>query len=120
MKRILEIILVKHGYGNTTQNKGLIIENGFMDVPPVKPQPEMLEFTESARKENRIILLYAGTGTLTSPSESVGKNKALDRFMNVLSGSPELSKRYALALQGVIKNATNYFSEVKTQLKFLV
>jgi len=120
MKRALETVFIKHGYGTAILNKGLIIENGFMDVALVKPQPEVLEFSLMARKEKRIILLYAGTGSLATRNNPAGGNKALDRFMSVLSENLEISKKYALILQGVIKNSTNYFSEVKTLLKYLI
>ncbi len=41
-----------------------IVENGFNNVEDTPPQNEIVEFVKNARNNNKVILYYAGTGSV--------------------------------------------------------
>ena len=102
------------------KRKIMIVENGYSDVEFKEPQREFKNFVEKARLENRIIILYAGTGVLDITNSKLGKNKKLNCFVDLLTNDKYLSEKYALILQGVIKNTDDYFLNLQTKLKYLI
>lgn len=118
MKKHAERILTKY-IMQTGKNKIHIIENGFVDIIPVEPQPEIVEFYQKAREEGRIIIVYAGTGVLNTKEIASSKNKTLNNLVDIMVSDPVLSSKYALIIQGVVKNSENYFNEIETKLMHL-
>ena len=101
-------------------NKGRIIENGFAERTADKPQEEMARFVEKVRQENRILIMYAGTGRIADPEERLKGSKTLNCLIDPLLQDPELAKRFALVLQGVIQNSDTFFRNVNSELEYLV
>jgi hypothetical protein len=101
-------------------NKFYIIENGYADVDIVKPQTEIELFIKTAKKNNKIVIIYAGTGILNDFNKHTERSKTLNCFVDLLVTDPYLSNKYALIIQGVVKNAGKYFQSAKTDLSYLV
>ena len=115
MYNAVNSLLVKYSMVNN-KNKFQIIENGFDYVKVVKPQSEIEVFVNKARKENRIVLVYAGTGSLDDDQK---KGKKLNYFVDILVSDRYLSNKYALVIQGVVKNSKKHFENLKTSLMYL-
>lgn len=108
-------LLLKYSYEN--KNNSLIVENGFNEVTEITPQEEIIKFIENARNENKIVLFYAGTGSINTRGK---KGKALNHFLDILTDDPYLSRKYSLIIQGVVKNVNEYFNNIETALDVLV
>ena len=120
MKKVLITSAEKNNHININENKYLIVENGYSAVGLKEPQIEFKKFVEKAHQANKIVILYAGIGILETFENGFGKNKTLNCFIDILANDPYLSEKYALILQGVIKNTNDYFRNLKTKLCYLI
>ena len=75
MHAAVKQLLQKYEY--EIKDNCLVIENGFNNVENTSAQKEIIEFAEKARNSNKVILYYAGTGSVNIHGK---KGKALKSF----------------------------------------
>lgn len=119
MKKYIESEYNRFGLDKNTTNKIKIVENGFVKVCECSPQSEIVDFYNKAKNQNRIVIIYAGTGVLYDRGNTTSKNKSLNNLVDLLVSDPILSKKFALIIQGVVKNSEHYFKTINTELMSL-
>ncbi|MFW5720995.1 MAG: hypothetical protein ACOCWW_01265 [Bacteroidota bacterium] len=98
-------------------NDIFVVENGYIDLEEVPPQSDFENFILSSRKDDRIVLVYAGTGAITGDlSCSVAKNITL--LFEVLSRVPIFRKGFSLVVQGNVKVNPQYLKSLHPELNF--
>jgi hypothetical protein len=105
---------------NLSEERCLIVENGFAETAELPPQREAAEFVDRARSEGRIVLIYAGTGSLAERRNRYKGNKTLNCFVDPLLEDPSLGSKFALIMQGVINNGREFFEGVHGELEYLL
>ncbi len=103
---------------NFTDSKFHLIENGFIEQEKVAVDPEVASFAQQAREEGRIVMYYAGTGSLIGIQDFEGVYKDLTFIFDVFSKNPEIAKKYALIIQGKVQVNLDYLKKLKTKLSF--
>ncbi len=102
------------------EEKYILMENGYTLVDKIKPQKEIEDFVKEAKSFNKLVLIYAGTGELLENVDGYRKNKTLNCIVDTLSNDEELNRRFALIIQGEVKNTQEYFSKISGELMVLV
>jgi len=100
------------------ESKVEIVENGYIEQEPVAPQKEVVEFINQSKKEGRIVLYYAGTGSVIGLHKFDGVYKDLTFIFDVFQNNPEIAKKYALVIQGKVQVNLDYLKKLKTSLSF--
>ena len=112
MKEALKNNFSDSEWKNISQ-KTEIIENGYAEVKDLPPQRIIKNFEKRVKKENKILLYYAGTGEFETENISYQNNKTLNCFVDVLVNDKKIAGKFALIIQGAVKNAENYFNNYR-------
>jgi FkbM family methyltransferase len=99
-------------------NKFHLVENGFIEQPPTSVQPEIADFSSKAKAQGKIILYYAGTGSVVGRQNFEGVYKDLTFIFDVFEENPEIAKQFALIVQGKIQVFDEYIDSLNTELDY--
>ncbi len=99
-------------------DKFYLIENGFIEQPPTQIQPEIADFASKAKAQGKIILYYAGTGSVVGLQKFDGVYKDLTFIFDVFEKNPEIAKQFALVIQGKVQVFDEYINSLNTELDY--
>lgn len=95
-----------------------IVENGYIEQDKVAIQKDILSFAKKAKSEGRVVMYYAGTGTLCGLQEFEGVNKDLTFIFDVFEKNPQIAQNYALIIQGKVHVNLDYLKTLNSKFMF--
>ncbi len=95
-----------------------IVENGFIEQEKVEPEDDVVAFAKKSKDEGRIVIYYAGTGSLIGVQQFEGVYKDLTFLFDVFQQNPKIAKNFALIIQGKIQVNIDYLKKLNTKLSF--
>lgn len=95
-----------------------IVENGYIDHESLNAHEDVISFAEKARSEGRIVMYYAGTGSLIGVQQFEGVYKDLTFIFDVFKNNPKIAQNYALIIQGKVQVNLDYLKTLNTKLMF--